>query len=147
MAFDWYTPKVDWVATDGLDYADMNQIGENLRTLHSGGGNETALPTATVTASNQLEIDMVHNVFELNSGGSSSSNIQYIQYTDGTTTRLPGNAIILVFDSSYSINDGTSPSGNYKSIDATGNTLNPTDGYAMMFVYTGTIWCAIGRTD
>lgn len=147
MAFEWNTPKTDFVATDGLTFGHMNDIGENLKTLHSGGGNETALATTTINSSNQLEIDMVHQVFELNLAGSSSTNLQYIQYTDGTTTRLPGNTIIVIFDSSYTVNDGTSPSGNFKSIDATGSTLNPTNGYAMLFVYTGTIWCVCGRTD
>lgn len=89
---NYTTAKIDWAVPDIVQTTDMNEIGNNLQVARMGGG-ETSFPS--YAAANDLDLDLVHNTFEITG---TSTIINRIQYYDGVSVnREYGNIITLVF--------------------------------------------------
>lgn len=110
MAHTWNTPKNDFLVTDGLTNSHMNDIGENLATLHSGNG-VSSITTGTIAS--DFNINSTDHIFDTASG---TGPILRIRYTDGTISRLPGCIIWIIFNTTSSIDCTGTTSGDYAKI-------------------------------
>ena len=140
MAYTWWTPKYDFIATDGLTNNHMNAIGENIATLHSGNG-QNSVSNLTVAA--DLPIGVTEQFFYVGTTG--GSYIWRLQFTDGTTTRINGNTVWIYFSIATTLGSGHGTSGNYYQVQ-TYDSLAWTvpAGSLIGFILLGTNWLTIG---
>lgn len=133
---NWNTPKDDWVPADGVEDTDMNEIGENLITLHGGNGHDS-LVTVNPDVSNHLDINATDETFVITDNSNNASLIL-------STGRLPGNRIIIINKSGGSVGYtyGGTPTGDYKDIKSCRGALGYTQltDSATALVYDGTSW-------
>lgn len=131
MATVWNTPKYDFLATDGLTYTHMNEIGENLEILKRGNYGAT-----TVASAADLAINMDNQVFYI----TGTTNVSRIRYTDGTDSRANGNIIFCITASSFNFQTGGSSSGQYHPI---GSAISTSSNRAYCFVVFNSLWYPI----
>lgn len=128
----WNTPKYDFLATDGYTNTHANNVGENQAILHRGNSG-----IITVTMANDLNISMDNQCFYAN--GAAATDLYRIRYTDGTTTRLYGNIIFIVFQNSQDIYMGSATSGQYYGISGNGGSaISALAGDAYGFILMST---------
>lgn len=129
--------KTDWAPPDVVQSTDLNEIGNNLVVARRGGG-ESSIPTVSVDNVGRMDIDMVHNCFHLTS--KSFPLLNWIQYTDGTTSREDSNIITIISNIGISLATGVSTTGNYAALQMPGTPVPIVQYDVVQFVFYNNLW-------
>jgi hypothetical protein len=137
---NWTAPKTDWTPPDGVLDSDMNEIGENLVTLHGGNGQDS-LTTVNPDVSTHLDINTTDETFIVDDN---TYNVGLIL----SIGRLPGNKIIIINKSGDTLGylHEATPSGDYKAIKTdSGIGYGQHNETATILVFDGTDWFIVGN--